>query len=156
MLTVVYPGTFDPFTRGHEDLARRASRLFANVVFAQPTPRQAVPFDAERVEMAQGSAAPLPNGPGFTLDAAHGLVHAGRSPSWIARGLTEYEFQMAGQPASVSDVETLFTPNRAVRSFPDTSGDRGWRRRLVRPARREGAAHGACPRSTAGWPDGRR
>ncbi|MBP8006862.1 MAG: adenylyltransferase/cytidyltransferase family protein, partial [Burkholderiales bacterium] len=28
MLTVVYPGTFDPFTRGHEDLVRRAARLF--------------------------------------------------------------------------------------------------------------------------------
>jgi cytidyltransferase-like protein len=32
MLTVVYPGTFDPFTRGHEDLARRAARLFDRVV----------------------------------------------------------------------------------------------------------------------------
>ena len=26
MLTVVYPGTFDPFTRGHEDLVRRAAK----------------------------------------------------------------------------------------------------------------------------------
>ena len=25
---VIYPGTFDPFTLGHEDLVRRASRLF--------------------------------------------------------------------------------------------------------------------------------
>ena len=32
MPTVVYPGTFDPFTRGHEDLVRRASRLFGHVV----------------------------------------------------------------------------------------------------------------------------
>ena len=32
MLTVVYPGTFDPFTRGHEDLVRRAARLFDRVV----------------------------------------------------------------------------------------------------------------------------
>ena len=32
MLKVVYPGTFDPFTRGHEDLVRRAARIFDTVV----------------------------------------------------------------------------------------------------------------------------
>ena len=32
MLTVVYPGTFDPFTRGHEDLVRRAAKLFDKVI----------------------------------------------------------------------------------------------------------------------------
>jgi pantetheine-phosphate adenylyltransferase len=32
MLKVVYPGTFDPFTRGHEDMVRRAARLFDQVV----------------------------------------------------------------------------------------------------------------------------
>ena len=32
MLTVVYPGTFDPFTRGHEDLVRRAAKLFDHVI----------------------------------------------------------------------------------------------------------------------------
>ena len=32
MIKAVYPGTFDPLTRGHEDLVRRASRLFDIVV----------------------------------------------------------------------------------------------------------------------------
>ena len=32
MLRCVYPGTFDPMTKGHEDLVRRASRLFGEVV----------------------------------------------------------------------------------------------------------------------------
>ena len=32
MLKVVYPGTFDPLTRGHEDIVRRAARLFDRVV----------------------------------------------------------------------------------------------------------------------------
>ena len=31
---VIYPGTFDPITRGHEDLVRRASRLFDQVIIA--------------------------------------------------------------------------------------------------------------------------
>ena len=30
----VYPGTFDPFTRGHEDLVRRAARLYPAFVLA--------------------------------------------------------------------------------------------------------------------------
>ena len=34
MIKAVYPGTFDPLTRGHEDLVRRASTLFVKVVLA--------------------------------------------------------------------------------------------------------------------------
>jgi pantetheine-phosphate adenylyltransferase len=33
-LKAVYPGTFDPITRGHEDLVRRAVRLFDQVIVA--------------------------------------------------------------------------------------------------------------------------
>ena len=33
-LTAVYPGTFDPMTLGHEDLMRRASRLFDALIVA--------------------------------------------------------------------------------------------------------------------------
>jgi len=36
MITVVYPGTFDPLTRGHEDLVRRAARVFDRVVVGVP------------------------------------------------------------------------------------------------------------------------
>ena len=32
MSIAVYPGTFDPFTRGHEDLVRRASSIFGELV----------------------------------------------------------------------------------------------------------------------------
>ncbi len=33
-LTAVYPGTFDPMTLGHEDLMRRASKLFDRLILA--------------------------------------------------------------------------------------------------------------------------
>ena len=33
-LTAIYPGTFDPMTLGHEDLMRRASRLFERLIVA--------------------------------------------------------------------------------------------------------------------------
>jgi len=51
----VYPGTFDPLTRGHEDLARRAAHLFDHVVVAVADSRAKRPFFTleERVEMAR-------------------------------------------------------------------------------------------------------
>ena len=63
MLTVVYPGTFDPFTRGHEDLVRRAARLFDRVVVgiaASESKRPMFTLD-ERIEMAREVLADLPN-----------------------------------------------------------------------------------------------
>ena len=44
MLTVVYPGTFDPFTRGHEDLVRRAARLFDRVIVGVADSASKQPF----------------------------------------------------------------------------------------------------------------
>ena len=44
MLIAVYPGTFDPITRGHEDLVRRAARLFDRVIVAVAESRNKKPF----------------------------------------------------------------------------------------------------------------
>ena len=46
MIKAVYPGTFDPLTRGHEDLVRRASRLFETVILAIADSRAKRPFFA--------------------------------------------------------------------------------------------------------------
>ncbi|NBO11067.1 MAG: pantetheine-phosphate adenylyltransferase, partial [Methylophilaceae bacterium] len=53
-LKVVYPGTFDPITMGHEDIVRRAASLFSEVVVAiAKNPGKKPFFDLnERVEMA--------------------------------------------------------------------------------------------------------
>ena len=70
MLKVVYPGTFDPFTRGHEDLVRRAARLFDRVVVGVADSASKTPFFTleERVEMASEVLAPYPErrGDGFS------------------------------------------------------------------------------------------
>ena len=52
MEKAIYPGTFDPITRGHEDLVRRASRLFDQVVVAVAASSGKKPFftHEERVE----------------------------------------------------------------------------------------------------------
>jgi len=120
MLTVVYPGTFDPMTRGHEDLVRRAARLFHRVIVGVADSQSKRPAfsTAERVEMAREVLAPLAN---VTVIAFSSLlmdfVHA-QEARVILRGLRavsdfEYEFQMAGMNRNLyPEVETLFlTPS---------------------------------------------
>jgi pantetheine-phosphate adenylyltransferase len=120
MLKIVYPGTFDPFTRGHEDVARRAARLFDRVVVGVADSQSKRPYfeTAERVAMAREVLAPLPNVevvPFSTL--LMDFVHA-QGAQVILRGLRavsdfEYEFQMAGMNRNLyPEVETLFlTPS---------------------------------------------
>src|SRR5690625_7646117 len=63
MITAVYPGTFDPFTRGHEDLVRRAANLFDQVVVGVAYSRATKPFFTaeERVEIASEVLGHYPN-----------------------------------------------------------------------------------------------
>jgi pantetheine-phosphate adenylyltransferase len=116
MLKVVYPGTFDPFTRGHEDLVRRAAQLFHTVVVGVAASASKTPYFGleERVEMAREVLAPFPN---VTVTSFSTLlmdfVHA-HGARVILRGLRavsdfEYEFQMAGMNRNLHpEVETLF------------------------------------------------
>src|SRR5690625_7515558 len=55
MITAVYPGTFDPLTRGHEDLVRRAAGLFDHLVVGIAHSQAKKPFFTvdERVEIAR-------------------------------------------------------------------------------------------------------
>jgi pantetheine-phosphate adenylyltransferase len=116
MLKVVYPGTFDPFTRGHEDLVRRASRLFDAVIVgvADSETKRPLFTAAERVAMAQEVLKAYPNVrvmgfSGLLMDFVHSL-----DATVILRGLRavsdfEYEFQMAGMNRNLyPEVETLF------------------------------------------------
>ena len=119
-MKVVYPGTFDPFTSGHEDLVRRASRLFDAVVVAIADSEAKGPFFSidERIDMARHVLRPFPNVEvmGFS-SLLMDFVHA-QGAQAIVRGLRavsdfEYEFQMAGMNRNLyPDVETLFlTPD---------------------------------------------
>ena len=71
-MKVVYPGTFDPFTRGHEDLVRRAARLFDSVIVAIADSESKRPYfrPAERIAMAREVLRPFPNVEvlGFSVD----------------------------------------------------------------------------------------
>ena len=119
-LTAVYPGTFDPMTLGHEDLMRRASRLFERLILAVAAGhhKRAMFTIDERLAMAQELARAYPNVEVLTYG---GLLrdfvvdHGGKV---VVRGLRavsdfEYEFQMAGMNRQLMpEVETLFlTPS---------------------------------------------
>ena len=120
MLRCVYPGTFDPMTKGHEDLVRRASRLFGEVVVGIADSKRKGPwFSAdERVEMAREVTKELPN---VRVERFSSLLLdfvRSQNASIILRGLRavsdfEYEFQMAGMNRQLMpEVETLFlTPS---------------------------------------------
>src|SRR5471032_2159652 len=116
MLTVVYPGTFDPFTRGHEYLVRRAAKLFERVVIGVADSESKRPMfaSAERIAMAREVLAEHRNVEvagfsGLLMDFVHSI-----GATVIVRGLRavsdfEYEFQMAGMNRNLyPEVETLF------------------------------------------------
>ena len=116
MKKAVYPGTFDPITRGHEDLVRRASQLFDAVVVAIAASPGKKPFFTldERVEMArevlgQYANVEVTGFSGLLMD----FLRQGEARI-IVRGLRavsdfEYEFQMAGMNRILyPDVETVF------------------------------------------------
>ena len=115
-MKVVYPGTFDPLTLGHEDLVRRASRLFDTVVVAIADSEAKRPFFSaqERIEMAREVLRPYSNVEvtGFSSLLMQFIEAQGAQA--ILRGLRavsdfEYEFQMAGMNRNLyPDVETLF------------------------------------------------
>ena len=112
----IYPGTFDPMTRGHEDLVRRASGLFERVIVAvaeSPGKRPFFPL-ADRVEMAKEIVTAYPNVEVTGFDCLlMEFVHSVNAKV-IIRGLRavsdfEYEFQMAGMNRNLfPEVETVF------------------------------------------------
>ena len=114
--TAVYPGTFDPITLGHVDLARRAARLFDRVILAVADSRAKMPFFTldERVEMAREVLKGVGN---VEVMGFSGLLMSfvqQQGARVVVRGLRavsdfEHEFQLAGMNRGLyPDVETLF------------------------------------------------
>ena len=120
MEKAIYPGTFDPITRGHEDLVRRAAGLFDTVVVAVADSRSKAPFftQDERVRMVRQVLADYTNVEVVSFSGLLMEFAQQQHARVILRGLRavsdfEFEFQMAGMNRSLyPDVETLFlTPS---------------------------------------------
>jgi pantetheine-phosphate adenylyltransferase len=112
----MYPGTFDPLTRGHEDIVRRAASIFTKVLVAVASnPNKKPMFDVdERCDLARIVLADLTNVEitsysGLTVEFAHQ-----RGYGVVVRGLRavsdfEFEFQLASMGRHLQpDIETVF------------------------------------------------
>ena len=103
MRIAVYPGTFDPLTRGHEDLVRRGAKIFDKLVVGVADSPNKKPFFSmdERVQIAREVLSHYPN---VEVKGFRGLLKdfvRENNANVIIRGLRavsdfEYEFQMAG------------------------------------------------------------
>lgn len=122
-LTVLYPGSFDPFHLGHLDVVEQARALFGKVVVAAMhnpgKPGGVLPLE-QRVELVRRS---VPSDvvveafPGLAVDAA---AHFG--VDFIVKGLRtasdfDVEQQMAHTNYSVSGVRTVYLPCRSDHAF---------------------------------------
>lgn len=116
MKTVVYPGTFNPITKGHTDLVERASRIFDRVIVAvgTSTAKQSNLSLEDRVDMARRVLSHLDNVEvkGFRVLLTEFVRSEGAS--LILRGLRtvadfEYEFQLVGMNRALApEIETVF------------------------------------------------
>ncbi len=155
---IVYPGTFDPLTHGHEDLVRRARAIFDEVVLAVAENVNKQPFFTldERLDMARHCLADVP---GVRVTSFSGLLVdflREQETGFVLRGLRavsdfEYEFQLAGMNRALSPgIETVFlTPSERymfisasmVREIARLGGDVG---QFVSPLIAERFAHKLC------------
>ena len=138
--SVIYPGTFDPVTNGHVDLAERAARLFDRVVFAIAHSPKKTPFFTldERISLSEEALSHLSNVSvmgfsGLLIDFARD-----QNTECVLRGLRavadfEYEFQLANMNrAMFKEFESVFlTPSEhlsyisssLVREIAELGGD---------------------------------
>jgi pantetheine-phosphate adenylyltransferase len=114
--TAVYPGSFDPPTRGHEDLVRRSMALADRLIVAVAVNVVKQPLFSveERLELLRASVG---NDPRITFQSFDGLLAEFAKKvgaTIIVRGLRamsdfEYEFQMALMNRQLHpSVETVF------------------------------------------------
>ena len=112
----VYPGTFDPMTLGHEDVVRRATKMFSHVIVAVAAGhhKKAMFSVEERMAMAREAVKAYPQ---VQVESFAGLLRdfvVARKGTAMVRGLRavtdfDYEFQLAGMNRSLMpDVETVF------------------------------------------------
>jgi pantetheine-phosphate adenylyltransferase len=117
----LYPGTFDPVTRGHKDVIRRAAKLVDRLVIGVAINRDKGPLFTleERVEMIRRETRPIAQSTGVEIEPRpfeNLLVQFAEEvgAQVIIRGLRavsdfEYEFQMVGMNRALNaEIEMVF------------------------------------------------
>ena len=129
MSLAIYPGSFDPITKGHIDVLKKAAKIFDKVIIAVSiNPAKTGMFTLEeRVEMIKQSIEGLA---GVEVDSFTGLTAEyarSKGARAIIRGLRavsdfEYEMQMAQMNNSIYDeIETVFLVPKSKYNFISSS-----------------------------------
>jgi len=125
MRIAIYPGSFDPLTNGHLDVAQRAAKLFDRVIVAVAKNESKNPLFTleEREALVKQAVAHLPN---VRTDSFDGLLVeyvAARKAKAIVRGLRavsdfEFEFQLALMNRKLDEhIETIFMMPKDTYTF---------------------------------------
>jgi pantetheine-phosphate adenylyltransferase len=126
---VIYPGTFDPITNGHVDLAERAARLFDRVVVAIAHSQKKTPLFSleERVALCEVSLAHLDNIEVVGFSNLLTDFAKSKNARCVLRGLRavadfEYEFQLANMNRAIfPEFESIFlTPSEHLSYISST------------------------------------
>lgn len=129
MTQAIYPGSFDPVTKGHLDIIIRSSKIMNRLIVAVlDNPRKVATFDIEqRVEMLKMVTKPYPN---VEVDFYNGLLidYAEQMKiDILIKGLRaisdfEFEFQMALVNQKLNPaIETLFMMTNSKYSYLSSS-----------------------------------
>ena len=128
-VVAIYPGTFDPITKGHIDLVERSTRLFDRVIVSVAANPNKQPLFSltERVELARETLAHLPTVEicGFDILLVNHAKNIGAHV--ILRGLRaisdfEFEFQLANMNRRLyPEIESVFLTPAEQYSFISSS-----------------------------------
>jgi pantetheine-phosphate adenylyltransferase len=112
----LYPGTFDPITLGHEDIVRRAARMFDQVVVAVASAHHKKTMFTldERLDMTREALHDCSNVQIKTFDGLVIDFAASLGATTMVRGIRsmtdfDYEFQLAGMNRRLAPkIDTVF------------------------------------------------
>jgi pantetheine-phosphate adenylyltransferase len=116
MVTAIYPGTFDPITNGHIDIAQRAAKLFDEVIIAvaERKAEKTLFTKDERLFFVNNLFSNIGNIKSISFDGLVTDLAREKSARILIRGVRtildfDYEFKMAGMNKKLyTDIETVF------------------------------------------------
>ena len=127
--TAIYPGSFDPITKGHLDVLERASKMFDRVIIAvlkNSSKKSFLPVE-DRVELIRESVKELDN---VEVDSFEGLTveyAQSKGAHFLIRGLRaisdfEYELQLCQTNSAIApDLDTVFLTSKPQYNFISSS-----------------------------------
>lgn len=129
MKTAIYPGSFDPITKGHLDILKSGTEIFDKVIIAvaRNSEKNAFLTVDERVKLIKESVEDIPN---VEVDSFEGLTidyARAKGAQILLRGLRavsdfEYEMQLSQTNSALSkDVKTVFLITKPKYNFISSS-----------------------------------